>query len=54
MHDYYCAIIPRDPRWNPGHIECPDYEKRNCEGCIIKDNQDRENMAKARNKGGRE
>ena len=41
LHDYYCVIISKDPKWNPGHIPCPDYEKRNCEGCIIKDEEDR-------------
>ena len=39
MHDLYCPIIPRDPKWNPGKLPCPDYEKDNCRGCIIYQDQ---------------
>lgn len=51
MHDYYCVILPKDPKWNPGHIPCPDYEKRNCEGCIIKDEEDRKKRYAKRREG---
>ena len=49
MHDYYCVILPRNPKMNPGHIPCPDYESKNCEGCILKDEQDRKNKHKEKN-----
>lgn len=49
-HDYYCVIKPRDPKWNPGHIPCQDAELRNCEGCFIKDEADREAAKKMKQK----
>ena len=49
-HDYYCVIQSRDPRRNPGYIRCPDAEIRNCEGCFIKDEADREAARKMKQK----
>ena len=34
MRDLYCVIWPRDPKINPGHIPCPDFESKQCAGCI--------------------
>lgn len=46
MHDLYCVITPRDPKWNPGKIPCPDYERTHCAGCIIKDAEGRKKRSK--------
>lgn len=39
MHDLYCPRMKQDPKFNPGHVPCPEFAKDNCKGCIIYENQ---------------